>query len=99
MMINVVPLRTVMRPLAMGFAMLETRAPKAPQSPVDALQDAAEPEPGDLLGAIERRDEAAAMSLLQRPRLPGLNVVDRFEGSVLHQALVRRLPEVAFGQG
>ena len=83
-----------MRPLASGY-FWSLLVLLAPQSPVDALQDASEPEPGDLLGAIQRGSEAAALSLLQRPRLPGLNEVDELGQTVLHQAIVCRLPEVA----
>ena len=78
---------------------VETRLPGPPsqRGPVDALEDAAEPEPKpeDVLGAIRRGDEAAALSLLQRPRLPGLNEVHDTGGSVLHGAISLRLHGVA----
>lgn len=57
-------------------------------------------EPGALLEAIRRPDEAAALSLLRRPRLPGLNQLNEATGgshgygsSVLHEAVA--LPAVA----
>ena len=64
-------------------------------SSVCSPKDSAEPGPGALLAAIERRDAAAALSLLRRPRLPGLNEVDKDRMLRLHQALAQSLPKVA----
>ena len=62
---------------------------------VGSPEDAAEPKPEALLGAIFRRDEVAALSLLQRPRLPGLNLVDDWGRPVLYRALARSHSDVA----
>lgn len=57
------------------------------------------PEPpvphGALRLAIERGDVAAALRLLHRRYVPGLNDLDDDGWSVLHQAISRRLPDVA----
>lgn len=58
-------------------------------------QDAADPEPGELQEAINRRDEARALELLERPRLPGLDAVDQNGNSVLHLSIIMNLPAVA----
>lgn len=60
-----------------------------------ALEDAAAPEPGALVAAINRGDEATVLRLLRRPQLPGLNDVDHNGWTVLHLAILRRLQEAA----
>lgn len=53
------------------------------------------PGPGALSEAIELRDEAAALELLKRHHLPGLNDVDETGRSALHCAIFSQLPKVA----
>lgn len=71
------------------------QAPGAASSSTDQRQEAAAPAPSDLRTAIERREEAAALRLLRRPHLPGLNDEDQYGLSVLHRAIDSNLPAVA----
>lgn len=61
------------------------------------VEEVPEPKRRALVAAIERHDEAAALQLLRRHRLPGavLNYLHYFGYSVLDRALYEHLPEVA----
>lgn len=54
-----------------------------------------EPAPTALLEAIERGDEATALQLLRRSRLPGLNDVNRDGETLLHRAVILELTDLA----
>lgn len=59
------------------------------------VEEVPEPDPRALRTAIEKRNEATALRLLQRHKLPGLNDVDLYWRTVLHWAIEYRLPTVA----
>ena len=63
---SLVPLHTVLCPLAIGyFWALCLLGTWGSQRPVDALQDAAEPEPADLLEAIRSSKDLSDASAAQ----------------------------------
>lgn len=53
------------------------------------------PGPGALRAAMEARQRAAAMRLIQHRRLPDLNAFDELGRTLLHLAIECRLPDVA----
>lgn len=59
------------------------------------VHEAPDLEPDALLVALQRRDEAAVLRLLQRPQVPGLNDVDQDGRTALHWAIHWELPEAA----
>lgn len=65
------------------------------QSSVNPQEDAPAPEPGELMAAIQHRNEAAAVALLQHPHLPDLNSSDEDGWTLLHWAIWNNLPDVA----
>lgn len=61
----------------------------------DNSQEATATEPQTLRAAIQRREEGAALSLLQDEQLADLNEVTENGRTVLHSAILQGLPEVA----
>lgn len=62
----------------------------------DEAEEETDARPGGAIrDAIERRDEAAALRILRRRRVPGLNDRDPDGGTVLHRAVTQQFSEVA----